>query len=153
MGYDLHITRAEFWAENEGQEISAEEWLEVVHSDPLLAINNLNGPHFAELQLPNSDTQRWLDWCEGNIFTKNPDRKTLGKMLQVASHLGASVQGDDGESYQDVDSLSEPAAARLPADREPVSTSGLLKRETRWSWVMYALVILAVLAVNLLDLW
>jgi hypothetical protein len=30
MGYDIHITRAEHWAENEGREISAEEWLAYV---------------------------------------------------------------------------------------------------------------------------
>lgn len=153
MGYDLHITRAEFWAENEGQEISAEEWLELVDSDPLLAINNRNGPYFAELDSPNADDRRWLDWSEGNIFTRHPDRETLAKMLQVAGQLGASIQGDDGEPYEDVDSLSEPEIATVSGDREPVGIPEFLKRETSRNWLMYALVILAVLAINLLDLW
>src|SRR5260221_14273274 len=38
MGYDLHITRAEFHATNEGHEITAEEWLRYVQSDPELRL-------------------------------------------------------------------------------------------------------------------
>ncbi len=153
MGYDLHITRAEFWAENEGQEISAEEWLALVESDRTLTINVQNGPHFAELVSPNHDFQRWLNWNEGNILSKNPDRVTLEKMLQVASRLEASVQGDDGERYVNIDDYSEPVSSRSSGNRQPESTTTYLKREIMWNWVMYALVILAVLAVNLLDLW
>ena len=153
MGYDLHITRAEFWADNEGQEISADEWLALIESDPTLTINIENGPHFAELVSPNSDIQRWLNWDGGNILTKNPDRVTLKKMLEVASLLGASVQGDDGERYQSVDSYSEPATSRLTDNRQPEGTPRFLKREARWNWLIYALVILAVLAINLLNLW
>ncbi len=153
MGYDLHITRAEFWAENEGKEISAEEWLALVESDRTLTINVQNGPYFAELVSPIHVIQRWLNWNEGNILSKNPDRVTLEKMLQVASRLKASVQGDDGERYENIDGYSEAVSSRLSGNRQPESTPTFLQREIRWNWVMYALVILAVLAVNLLDLW
>lgn len=40
-----------------------------------------------------------LDWYEGNINTKQPDRALLGKMLDIAAKLGANVQGDDSEVY------------------------------------------------------
>jgi hypothetical protein len=34
------------------------------------------------------------------VFTKDPDRATLAKMLRLAGRLGAKVQGDDGEFYE-----------------------------------------------------
>ena len=45
----------------------------------------------------------WLDWFEGDIYTKNPDEPILAKMLGIASSLGAKVQGDDGEVYRSAD--------------------------------------------------
>ena len=47
MGYDLHITRAEYWAENDGNRISEEEWLRVIEQDQELVIDTANGPLFA----------------------------------------------------------------------------------------------------------
>ena len=107
LGYDLHITRAEFWAENAGEEISAEEWLELVDSDSSLTINADNGPYFTELKPTDGQTHRWLKWSEGNILTTYPDRATLAKMLEIASRLGASVQGDDGERYSNPSEIPE----------------------------------------------
>jgi hypothetical protein len=34
MGYDVNITRAEHWSENDGFEIATHEWQEFVASDP-----------------------------------------------------------------------------------------------------------------------
>jgi hypothetical protein len=34
MGYDVHITRKKFWADEHGLEITAEEWLQYVAGDP-----------------------------------------------------------------------------------------------------------------------
>jgi hypothetical protein len=42
----------------------------------------------------------WFNWFQGAINTKHPDRKTLGKALEIARQFGARVQGDDGEEYQ-----------------------------------------------------
>ncbi len=44
----------------------------------------------------------WFDWAQGNIYTKNPDEPILRKMLQIAQHLNAFVQGDEGEVYTGV---------------------------------------------------
>jgi hypothetical protein len=99
VGYDLHITRAEFWVLNEGYEIPVEEWLSIVEQDPELVLDPPSGICFAYWQADYSPEDAWFDWFEGNIFAKSPDRATVGKMLQIASWLGAQVQGDEGEIY------------------------------------------------------
>jgi len=99
VGYDLHVTRAENWSENEGREITWGEWLALVAEDPELAPDPENGESFALWSGPSRLPQPWLEWDEGNISTKNPDRALIAKMLQIAERLGARVQGDDGEFY------------------------------------------------------
>lgn len=94
MGYDLHITRAEDWCENAGFEITPEEWLDYVANDPELHILGENGDYFAEW-----GANDWLDWSEGNIYTKNPRSALIKKMVEIAEELDAVVQGDDGEVY------------------------------------------------------
>jgi hypothetical protein len=106
MGYDLHITRAEDWADNEESPISAEEWLAAAAADPELRLGSPNGPYFADwVDLRTGAERGWLDWSDGDIFTKHPDRALLGKMLELAARLGARVQGDDGELYSRVEDL------------------------------------------------
>ena len=151
MGYDLHITRADFWAENQGQEISAEEWSALVDSDAALTFDAQNGPHFAVLESQSDNKARWLDWNAGNITTKNPDRETLRKMLEIAAHLGASVQGDDGEHYRSTTDLPETSTSIGVDGRQSDSLPLYLRREARWDWLMIALIALAVIAVNLID--
>jgi hypothetical protein len=107
MGYDVHITRADDWADNEGREITASQWHDVIERDSELRLAGYNGEHFAIWDRHPSDTEAWLDWCDGNITTKNPDEPLLAKMLEIAARLGAKVQGDDGELY--------PVSAPLPS--------------------------------------
>ncbi len=99
MGYDLHITRAKNWFENEGCEISVEEWLALIRSDAELKLAGYNGEYFALWSGKSKYEDPWLDWCDGNIYTKNPDGPIIGKMLEIAKRLKAKVQGDDGEVY------------------------------------------------------
>lgn len=108
MGYDLHITRAEDWFDSETAPIAADEWLAAVAADPELTIDRRNGPYFAVWSHATENrTESWLDWSEGQIFTKNPRRTELTKMLILAERFGAFVQGDDGERYASVDDLPE----------------------------------------------
>lgn len=95
MGYDLRITRALDWRDNQGSEISPREWLEIVESDPELLPDNPNGPYSVRYR-----ETRWLDWCQGNVFTTDPDHATVDKMLSIAKRLAAAVQGDEGEFYE-----------------------------------------------------
>ena len=107
MGYDLHITRAEFYATNEGHEITADEWMRHVQSDPELRHHPEGGKHFVRWLGKSKYPDPWFDWFEGDIFTKNPDKAIVGKMLQIAKALGAQVQGDDGESYEDTSQIPD----------------------------------------------
>ncbi len=99
MGYELHITRAQYWSMNEGHEITAEEWLGVVESDPELKLAGNNGPFFTLWIGTSAHVEPWFDWLGGNIYTKNPDEPIMEKMVEIARRLDAKVQGDDGEVY------------------------------------------------------
>lgn len=107
MGWEIHITRADHWPESDRHPITAHEWMRLVETDPELLIDPRdNGPHFALWKAHSIDGDNpWFDWCDGTISTKYPDRKTLGKALEIAHHFGARVQGDDGEEYTQPDDL------------------------------------------------
>src|SRR5205814_2079341 len=99
VGYDLHITRADHWAENQGREISRDEWLALVANDPELTLDPVNGADYALWSGRCRYPDPWFNWWRGNISTKNPDRAIIAKMIQIAERLGARAQGDDGEFY------------------------------------------------------
>lgn len=133
MGYDLHITRREDWSA-EGDDITADEWLEYVHSDPEFRISGINGPYFADWNGRSKHAEPWLNWSSGVIYTKNPDRALVDKMILIAKKLGAKVQGDDGEDYSDSSQIQDPdeasaAVANMPppqlSTREPLQLTAL----------------------------
>ena len=103
MGYDLHVTRARNWTENTGFEISEGEWSDLVRSDPELESDVPLGANAALWKSENGEVRGWFDWYSGTVFTTNPDRDTLGKLLDLAQKLGARVQGDEGELYKTTD--------------------------------------------------
>src|SRR4028119_721598 len=100
MGYDIQITRKQDWADEEGPVITPDEWLALVAADPQLFIEDESEPYFA-VWPSLEDAQAWLDLDEegGYLFAKNPDDEFLAKMHEVAAHLKAKVQGQDGEVY------------------------------------------------------
>jgi hypothetical protein len=106
MGYDLHITRAEEWADNDRDQITVDEWLKVVEDDPELRLAGYNGPYFALWRGRSEYPDPWLDWYHGNVYSKSPDKAIVQKMLQIAEQLGARVQGDDGEFYEDISQIA-----------------------------------------------
>jgi hypothetical protein len=95
MGYDLHITRAIDWTDNTGLEITPEEWLRTAKADAELDSDPGHGPYAVRYR-----AKAWFDWFEGNVFTTDPDRPTVAKMLAIARSLDGIVQGDDGEIYE-----------------------------------------------------
>ena len=99
MGYDLHITRADNWMENLGSEILVDEWLALVEADPELQLDPVHGPYAVHWRQTEAAAQSWFDWCEGNVYTTDPDTAAVGKMLALATSLTGRVQGDDGEMY------------------------------------------------------
>jgi len=112
VGYDLHITRAKFWADNDRCQISSDEWLAYVARDPELSPVPENGPYFAAWKGKSKYPDPWLDWSRGNISTKYPDEPLIDKMVTIAAALAAHVQGDDGEVYR---SGHEPPIAPQPS--------------------------------------
>jgi hypothetical protein len=100
MGYDLHITRAESWLHNEGSEISAQEWLEMIDQDSELSRDVEHGAFAATWQGKGAAQKGWFDWYEGNIFTTDPSKASVRKLLAMAETLRGMVQGDDGEVYE-----------------------------------------------------
>ncbi|QWV92377.1 hypothetical protein KP004_14330 [Geomonas oryzisoli] len=108
MGYDLHITRKTFWADDDGPEITSLEWLEAVNKDPSLTLAGYNGDFFVLWTGPSEYEEPWLDWREGEIYSKNPDEAMITKMLEIAGRLGAAVQGDDGEIYTSPTEFHQP---------------------------------------------
>lgn len=109
MGYDLHITRAVDWTANEGNQIVVQEWMALANEDDELKADPANGPYAVRYR-----SGAWFDWFEGNVFTTDPDRATVAKMLAIAARLDAIVQGDDGEVYDSAQQWPrrEPGAAR-----------------------------------------
>ena len=115
MGYELHITRRDHWADTETPDIPLDEWLAYVNRDKELELTNGNDvkfgsetafenrPGYCEWNahpLQNEPHARpWFAYWKGTIGTKNPDTVTIRKMMQMASALNAKVQGDDGEIY------------------------------------------------------
>lgn len=107
MAYEFHITRREYW-EDDGPAITADEWLQYVKNDPELKIIEANGRHFVHWTGPSKLSEPWLDWLDGEIFTEDPDKALVDKMIAIAQNLKAEVQGDDGEAYADSSDVPDP---------------------------------------------
>jgi hypothetical protein len=107
MGYDLHITRRVHWS-SEGDDITSDEWLSIVATDPELRLQPENGPFFATWSGISTLISPWLNWSNGQISTKNPDDALINKMVAIARKLGAVVQGDDGELYNSAQDAHKP---------------------------------------------
>jgi hypothetical protein len=99
MGYNLYITRAKWHHRNDGQWITADEWLRYVERDPELRLAGYNGDYFALWSGKSEYPDPWIDWSRGNAYSKSPDDAIIDKMVAIAKELGAKVQGDDGEVY------------------------------------------------------
>jgi len=141
MGYELHITRQEDWADTETTDISLDEWLAYVSSDIELVLTNgydikigtetefQNRPGYCEWNAHPTEKEPnarpWFSYWKGSIDTKNPDAQTIRKMMQIASALNAKVQGDDGETY------TEEYLAELESEEKP---KALLRQQEKKAW-------------------
>lgn len=121
MGQQLHITRAQFWANNKKSPITENEWLVYIESDPDLELVPELGRLYVRWKDPAEICkyeQPWLNFKSGNIFTEWPDTALYKKMLAIAAALQAKVQDDDGAVYQNVGEWefdpSSPEVKRLP---------------------------------------
>jgi hypothetical protein len=130
MGYDLHITRRDDWTDRGGPTIAEAEWREVIAADPELTLDTqtrcttAGGEYVFAAWNGRAGA---LGYYAGEITASDPDQPLIAKMVQVARKLGATVQGDDGEVYDEDGTASE---------REPVvppaGPAGLLSRVGAW---------------------
>lgn len=118
MGYNLYITRKSDWIDEESSEdISLTGWVDYVNKDDEMQLGQ-----FAEtlpidgqkIKIENEGLSiwtkyskngingnfAWFTYIDGQIVVKNPDKEIVNKMIDIASTLGAKVQGDDGELYE-----------------------------------------------------
>lgn len=106
MGYILHITRAIDWFDSGQSPITINEWRGYVASDSELRPDGDNGPYdFLFVSHLKEPSPLW--WKSGRLYTKNPNRATVQKMIEIAVRLNARVLGDDGEVYTDTSNVPE----------------------------------------------
>lgn len=128
MGYNVHITRRQYWFDEEGPTITRQEWLDYVAQDPQMQADGTAGDAWWR---PDADTQVGLWHQDNRVETKNPGQDTLRKMHQIAQALDARVLGDENEAYgadgqmlaAPVDLPPLPAAPRVAAAASAAATS------------------------------
>jgi hypothetical protein len=111
MAYDLHITRKKDWSDKDNNNISSEEWKNLLSEDNSLVATDQaeSGSYTLSYKIPLA---RWGNhyfvYSKGNISISNPDEKTIQKAIKIAFFLHSKIQGDDGEIYADFSELHSP---------------------------------------------
>lgn len=98
-GYDVHITRKPFWADESGPEITIEQWQAYLRLDRQVAPDATNSSEDFLVALPGQSFPLWSNPQLGELYTKNPTPQAIRKLQAIAQALDARVQGDDGEFY------------------------------------------------------
>lgn len=98
-GYDVHVTRKDFWADESGPEITFEEWARCQRSDPQIVSDVNNGPNDFMVDISGGTFPLWYEAARGEPYTKDPSEQAIRKLQEVARCLDARVQGDEGEFF------------------------------------------------------
>lgn len=98
-GYDLHITRKAFWADETGPAISAAEWTAYVAADAQVQRDPDNSENDFIVLIGAERFPLWFDLERGEAYTNSPSDQAITKLIDIAQRLDAQVQGDDGEPY------------------------------------------------------
>ncbi|MFJ4145241.1 hypothetical protein [Pseudomonas sp. NPDC089734] len=98
-GYDVHISRKAFWADEAGPRISLEEWLAYVKTDAQIVRDAANSPQDFMVSITGESFPLWYRPDMGELYTKDPSDRAMTKLEEIARRLKARVQGDDGEFY------------------------------------------------------
>lgn len=115
MGYELHIHRGEDWSELSEQEgVSLAEWHGYVEeaddfrmddaaeaSTPDGAVIRIESPGIAVWTGHPEGVVAWFSFDDDQIVVKSPDEAMIVRAREIARALGARVQGDDGEFYDE----------------------------------------------------
>ncbi|MGY2146711.1 hypothetical protein ACW9I5_28900 [Pseudomonas azotoformans] len=98
-GYDVHITRKGFWADEAGPAITVEEWREHLKTDSQLVRDAANSPQDFWVSVPGESFPLSYRPELGELYTKKTSDAAIKKLEDTARSLDAKVQGDDGEFY------------------------------------------------------
>lgn len=97
MGYYIELVRPP----NAGEAVTQEEAVALIDADPDLTWAE-NGPAEGLMaRLPDDDSFLWIE--EGTVRSKSPSRQLLGKLIELATQLRASVVGEDGQVIESMD--------------------------------------------------
>jgi|SRR6185312_1347387 len=112
-----------------GPSIAAQEWIELINSDPkfrepLESERAFLGPHariWNSLGMPVA-----FDWRAGRIEVKDPAAPTITKMIEITRILRANVFSESGEAFSE----SGHHAGFLPGfEQSPIVRVGLSHQE------------------------
>ena len=105
MSIYIYVTRKADPLEANGQDIAAQEWIELVESDPDLSIadppNRLPGDRrsYAVWTSYPGGYPAWFSLCEGSIEVKGIDEAILAKLRCFARKLDARIVSELGEEF------------------------------------------------------
>jgi hypothetical protein len=95
VGWELHITRADDWLGSEASPISEAEWFAYIATD-----SRIRRFGTSSVATWNAEDGPSMSWSGGQINVKGVRSEAeIGEIAAVAAGLGASLQGDDGETY------------------------------------------------------
>lgn len=103
MGYDIYITRRVHWSDNGEPQITPDEWLAVIESDPQLIklVGRNEEEPVAQMLSPDGMAARFFRYLDGHVFVKKPTKEVLLQMIALAKILNARVIGEQDEIYLD----------------------------------------------------
>ena len=103
MGYDVHIIRKENWFDENGDLISLNEWMDLIHQDSDMRLDNFAEANNGDGQILRVESEglavwhayskdglngnmAWFDYWNGTIKVKNPDTEILKKMWEIVKN-------------------------------------------------------------------
>ncbi|MFC3903067.1 hypothetical protein SAMN05421749_104149 [Acinetobacter marinus] len=99
-GYELHITKKEFFYDESGACITLQDWENYVESNTSVKRDVFNSEYNYLVNTMDEDIfPLWYSEDSCNLSTKNPSPNAIAKLIEIARDLEATVQGDDGEIY------------------------------------------------------
>jgi hypothetical protein len=102
MSCSLYITRAPFFDKSLDSPITSKEWLDLACQDETFIIEDETDFIRGTWKNPEDPNGYYsIDWFEGMIFSDVTSNAVIGKLLEIASKLGASVLDDAGQKYID----------------------------------------------------
>jgi hypothetical protein len=120
MGYDLHITRADWWTGSAEFPISLDEWIDYAGTSPRLVKHPVDGPlPVYEITVPNGGGYRML-WRNGGILACKAGA-VASDLAVIAGELGARAVGDDDEEYNVDGTFTHWTGTRPPLLHRPLN--------------------------------